>query len=270
MTRADGYLDFLLRRDGEADVMRRTLSRREVFFTALAADPVRSSRPVDRASYARNVARRRPERGLAAETLWLVATAKANQAERFGVGLADLYGRVHAESDPVRVHIQLQEFYHTRILADAVSVFGLSVRPLPPAAAARLIVQLIVRTPEAWHLPLTGCAEMVGCVVFRALRDLAGELFGEEPRVAARLRLLYDEILADEIGHVGFIASLLPAWKRAVMRGLYRRLGPRLVAQFPELIALAGPAELRRRLAAFSLPAMVAELPGIAYAAATP
>jgi len=42
------------------------------------------------------------------------ATAKANQAERFGVGLAELYGKMTLD-DPVRVHIGLQE--HCRPVA---------------------------------------------------------------------------------------------------------------------------------------------------------
>jgi hypothetical protein len=132
--------------------------------------------------------------------LWLLATAKANQAERFGVGLAEVYGRITADSDPVRVHVQLQEIYHTRILADAVAMFGLPVHARPPALCARLIVGFIIATPEKYHLPLTGCAEMAGCVIFRALRDRGVALFADEPRVAARIRLLYDEILADELG----------------------------------------------------------------------
>src|SRR5262249_36009278 len=182
--------------------------------------------------------------------------------------MAELYGRVDPGGDPVRVHIQLQEFYHTRLLADVVAIFGLPLRPHPPALLARLIVKLIVGTSEAWHMPFTGCAEMAGCVLFRALRDRGVELFAGAPRVAERIRLLYDEILGDELGHVGFIAAQLGRRKRALMRGLYRVLGPHLVAQMPEVIELFGRAELRRRFAAFRLEEMVAELPELAYAAA--
>jgi hypothetical protein len=264
-----GYLDFLVARDGTPDFLRRTLSRREAFFDRLARDPVRSRIRIDRETYLRNLARRRPERGLDDRMLWLLATAKANQAERFGVGLAELYGRVTGESDPVQVHVQLQEVYHTRILADVVGIFGLPVHARPPALVARIIVKLLVTMPEEWGLPLAGCAEMAGCILFRMLRARGVALFADEPAVARRIRVLYDEILADEIGHVGYIAARLGPAGRGLMRGLYRVLAVRLAGQLPELVALCGRAELARRFRApFRLGNMAAELPGLAYAAA--
>jgi hypothetical protein len=263
------YLEFLIARDGEPDLLRHTLSRREAFFDRLARDPVRSRLRLDRDTFLRNLARRRPEPGLDNRMLWLLATAKANQAERFGVGLAELYGKLDPEN-PVRVHVSLQEHYHTRILADAVAIFGLPVHARPPVLIARVLVKLIVGTPDRWSLPLAGSGEMAGCVIFRALRDRGVALFAEEPEVAARVRLLYDEILADEIGHVGYIAAVLGPAGRSVMRGLYRVLGQRLVAQLPELLALVGRRELGRLFGAdFRLAEMAAELPGRAYAAAT-
>jgi hypothetical protein len=265
----DGYLEFLVRRDGEIHFARRTLSHREAFFDRLARDPVRAAVPIDREGYLRNLVRRRPDPGLHERTLWLLATAKANQAERFGVGLAELYGRVAEDSDPVRVRIQLEEFYHTRLLAEVIALFGLPVHARPPALFARLIVKLIVSVPEAWNLPLTGCAEMVGCVILRALRDRGVALFADEPRVSERIGLLYDEILADELGHVGFVASLLGPRKRSLMRALFRLLGSGMAGQLPELVALFGRTHLRRRFAAFEMTEMVAELPGRAFAAAS-
>src|SRR3989442_435518 len=88
---------------------------------------VRQRRPSDGEVSLGILARRRPEGDLDARMLWLLASAKANQAERFGVGLAELYGRTTSDSHPVRVHVQLQETYHTRILADVVAIFGLPV-----------------------------------------------------------------------------------------------------------------------------------------------
>jgi hypothetical protein len=106
---------------------------------------------------------------------------------------------------------------------------------------------------------------MAGCVIFRALRDRGTALFADEPAVAERIRLLYDEILADEVSHVGFIASLLGQPGRALMRGLYRAAGCRLALQMPELVRLFGREELRRRFhAPFVLDAMVAEFPHLA------
>jgi hypothetical protein len=116
------YLEFLVARDGDADLLRHRLSKREEFFENLARSPVSSYALIDRATYFRNMARRRPEPDLEPRMLWILATAKANQAERFGVGLTELLGRVNAD-DPARLHVTLQEAYHTRILADVFSAF---------------------------------------------------------------------------------------------------------------------------------------------------
>jgi hypothetical protein len=257
-------------RDGRADFARRTLARREAFLAALAADPVRSTAPVDREAYLRNLVRRRPERGLDRRTLWLLATAKANQAERFAVGLAELYGRVTEASDPVVVHLQLQEAYHTRLLADVVSLFGLPVHPRPPAWPARALVAWVATAPERWVRALAGAGEMVGCVVFAALGDAGVALAADEPGVAARIRLLTDEILADEATHTGWVAARLGPAGRALMRALYRLLGPRLACQLPELRRLVGRAELVRRLRRFDVARVAAALPDRTFLAAIP
>jgi hypothetical protein len=44
----DGYRTYLEKRDGDADLLNRRLASREEFFTGLEADPVRSTRDIDR------------------------------------------------------------------------------------------------------------------------------------------------------------------------------------------------------------------------------
>jgi hypothetical protein len=213
--------------------------------------------------------RRRPETGLDPRLLWLLATAKSNQAERFAVGLNELYGRMAIEdADPILLHIHLQETYHTRLLADVVAIFGLPVHPRPPAFFLRLFIKGLVFAPPAWVLPLVGASEMVGCVLFRGMRDIGCRLFRDEPAVAERIRWLYNEILADEIGHVGYIAAQLGPTRRRLMRALYTALGPRMVAQMTELQQLCPAQEWKRRFAGFNLAEMVDECGGRAFAAA--
>lgn len=267
----DGYRRFLAERDGEPSLARHTLARRELLFEELERHPVRSRVAIDRDRFLTNLTRRRLEPGLDERMLWLLATAKANQAERFAVGLAEILGTIDAdEEDPIRLHVQLQETYHTRILADVVAMFGLPVRMRPPAPHVRLMIRFLVTVPEAWGRPVAGFAEMAGCVLFRLLRDRGVELFADEPEVAQRIRLLYDQILADEIGHVGYIAAASGSRGRALMRGLYVRFGVRLAGGMPELRALFGREELARRFAEpFDLEALAAEVPGLTCVAAT-
>jgi hypothetical protein len=262
------YREFLVVRDGDADLLSHRLSKREAFFDELARYPVRSGAPIDRTVYFRNMARRRPEPGLDPRMLWILATAKTNRTERFGVGLTELLGRVNTDSDPARVHIVLQETYHTRILAEAVAVFGLPVDACPPRPFWRVMFRFMVSAPERWSLPLVGASEMAGCVLFRALRDKGIELFGDEPPVAERIPLLYNEILADEIGHVGFIAARLTERGRVGMRRLYACMTSTFARQSAEVVALLGRAEMARRLCAFHLAEAAAELPSLTFAAA--
>lgn len=156
------YREFLISRDGDADLLRHRLSKREAFFEELARNPIRSGALIDRAVYFHNMARRRPEPGLDPRMLWILATAKTNRTERFGVGLTELLGRVNSDSDPARVHIMLQETYHTRILAEVVAVFGLPVHARPPRPLWRLMIRFMVSAPERWSLPLVGASENGG------------------------------------------------------------------------------------------------------------
>ena len=248
MTAAEArYLDHLEARDGTADLDGHVLPGREAILRQLV--PLRSARRVDAEAFRRNLARHTPEPGLDPLVLWLLATAKSNLAERFAVGLAEVYGKLDAD-DPIRVHITVQEIYHTRLLAGVVSLFGLAVRPTPPAWSTRVFVKLLLALPERWQLPVTGAAEMAGCVLFRALGERGVALVADEPAIAARVRLHYDQILADERGHVHYITLQLGRTGRAIMRALYRVLGPHLAASMPDLVALFGRAELRRRFEA--------------------
>src|SRR5262249_61869500 len=65
MSGIERYRAYLTRRDGDADLLHRRLASREEFFSALEADPVRSTRHIDRNVFLRNLRRRRPHPGLA-------------------------------------------------------------------------------------------------------------------------------------------------------------------------------------------------------------
>jgi hypothetical protein len=245
----DGYREYLERRDGDADLLNRRLARRDEFFAAIEADPVRSTYPIDRQVFARNLRRRRPEPGLDRKMLFLLATAKLNQAERFGVGLGETYGFNSGDDvPPERVYMELEEHYHTRLLAYVLDMFALPFQVVPPPLVMRQFVKIAVFVPERLGFPFVGAAEMAGCVMFDELRRVGVELFADDPEVAARIDRLYSEILTDEVGHVGYCAARCTAVERAMMRWLYPRIG-RLVARLTaEISLLTDPKELHARL----------------------
>ncbi|BCO35552.1 hypothetical protein BMW24_021285 [Mycobacterium heckeshornense] len=268
----DGYRDFLARRDGDADLLNRRLTNRERFFQELAAHPVRSARRVDRPTFLRNLRRRRPESGLDSKMLFLLATAKLNQAERFGVGLGETYGRNSDENlPPENVYLELEEHYHTRLLAYVLDIFGLAFQVVPPPFLMRQFVKTGVFLPERLGFSFVGAAEMAGCIMFDELRRVGIRLFADEPEVAQRIDLLYSEILTDEIGHVGYCASRCTRPERAIMRRLYPFFGRLFARQTAEIGLLVDPQALHARLdRPFSVEELTADLDRATYLVAHP
>jgi hypothetical protein len=266
-TGIEGYRDFLQRRDGEADLLNRRLANREAFFNGIEANPVRSARPADRATFLRNLRRRRPEAGLDRKMLFLLATAKLNQAERFGVGLGETYG-LNSDEDapPERVYLELEEHYHTRLLAYVLDIFDLTFQVVPPSFVLRQFVRTAVFLPERLGILFVGASEMAGCVMFDELRRVGIELFSDEPKVAERIKLLYSEILTDEVGHVGYCASRCTPAERVLMRRLYPWVGRVFAHQTAEISLLIDPAKLRARLdRPFAVEELTAELNNETY-----
>ncbi|OBF11493.1 hypothetical protein [Mycobacterium sp. 852002-10029_SCH5224772] len=248
-TGIEGYRDFLARRDGEADLLNRRLANRERFFNELEANPVRSAYPADRPTFLRNLRRRRPEPGLDPKMLFLLATAKLNQAERFGVGLGETYGRnSDASLPPENVYLELEEHYHTRLLAYSLDVFDLTFQVVPPPFVLRQFVKVSVFMPERLGFLFVGAGEMAGCIMFDELRRIGRKLFADEPEVAQRIELLYNDILTDEIGHVGYCASRCSSAERAIMRRIYPLVGRLFAWQTAEIGLLVDKTAFHARL----------------------
>ncbi len=245
----EGYREFLHERDGDADLLNRRLANRELFFDELVANPIRSTSPADRATFTRNLHRRVPEKGLDGKMLFLLATAKLNQAERFGVGLGETYGQnSDADVPPERVYLELEEHYHTRLLAYILDMFDLTFQVVPPPFVMRQFVKMAVFIPKRLGFAFVGASEMAGCVMFDELRRVGVRLFADEPDVAERIESLYSEILTDEIGHVGYCASQCTSAERAVMRRIYPFIAKLFARQTAEIGLLVGSDALNSRL----------------------
>jgi hypothetical protein len=271
-TGIEGYRNYLAHRDGVADLLHRRLANREEFFEMLEADPVRSVRAIDRRVFMQNLRRRRPEAGLSREMLFLLATAKLNQAERFGVDLGDTYGRIGGEDEPPeRVYLALEEHYHTRLLAYVLDIFDLPFQVVVPPFVMRQFVKMEVFLPERFGFAFVGAAEMAGCIMFDELRRVGVELFADEPAVAARIERLYTEILTDELGHVGYCAARCSRAERALMRWLYPLFGRLFARQTAEISLLVDPEMLHARLdQRFDVQALAAGVSNETFVAAHP
>lgn len=245
----EGYRNYLAKRNGEADLLNRRLAHREEFFAEIEANPIRSRRAIDADAFERGMRTRRPRTDISPELAFLLATAKLNQAERFGVGLGETYGKNSGgDTLPERVHMELEEHYHTRLLAYVLDIFGLPFRVTPPPFVMRQFVKLAVFIPESRSFAFVGASEMAGCAMFDLLGRAGAALFADEPEVADRIRLLYGEILTDEIGHVGYCAARCSDAGRGIMRLFYKPIARLFARQTPEILQVVTRQALEDRL----------------------
>ncbi len=258
------YLDYLHTRDGVPDVSANRFDVRERFFAKVDAAPTCwvGAAPVDQCVFDRNHARRAPEAGLDQVTLWALATAKTNRAERYGVEYSTAhYGKpADAVADPL-TYIQIEEFYHTRILKDALATIGLGMEVGKPSFAARMLVRGMVRLPKAIANVLVLCGEIVGVAIFSLLLEKARALFAAQPDVLARIETLFGQIMVDEVGHVHFVRSGLGAFRLALAKRLLPLVAGGVLFDTPELVQLFGREEIMRRVMAADVDRAAAPYP---------
>jgi hypothetical protein len=235
------YLAYLRARDGVPDLATRRFDVRERFFSEVDRAPLRWAGlpPVDQTTFDRNHARRRPEPGLDEATLWALATAKTNRAERFGVELSLDNPRNLADPlDDPHTYIQIEEFYHTRILKDALATLGLESEVLVPSARTRLLVRAMVHLPASIANVAVLAGEICGVTIFSLLLDKARELFASQPEALDRIEALFAQILVDEVGHVHYLRSQVSPTQLAWARRLLPIVVDSVLDDVPELALL--------------------------------
>lgn len=245
----DGYLAFLRERDGEMDFPRRTLARREAYFADLSGRPVvwQGEAAVDGFYQHLHKVGKPP---LDARTLWLLAAAKANQMESYGVEgeVAKWLRRGYSREDEVVLYDLLEEQYHSRILLEVCRTAGLGgVHLAKPDWLARALLHVMQHFPDRIRFVLITCGEILGCIVFQVLLENC-HLFAEEPEVEERLRSLLSEILLDETGHVLYCRAHLPGFGLRVAEALIPWVTGFMMKDVPELRSLGlDQRELARR-----------------------
>lgn len=251
---AESYLRYLKAREGRLDFATRTLSEREPFFVRLREEPVRANVAFDRDSFYRNHAAARPEAGLPRELLWLLAVAKANRTECYGMEEHIVVnGILDGDEADTQAYVDMQEVYHTRILLDVLRCFDLELEVGRPAFAARVAVQTMIRLPRQMALPLILCAELVAAVAFRLLLDTGRELFGHQPHLWPRLSTLLEQIMIDEAGHVTYCRARLGSLGLGAARALLPAVGKSLLSEQKEFALVVGEERFRRQLQTFDL-----------------
>ncbi len=249
---AASFLEFLRERDGKPEPEARRLSKREEYFKQLDSQPLRATRPLDLQKFNRNHEVLQLEAKLDQEMLWLLCTAKLNRGERYGVDIQMAYQMRKGSIDPnsPSTFIEVEEFYHTRMLLDVLKLFGIEVEILPPTSKfTRWIIQSMVYFPKWISMPLAMAGEVFGVAAFYLLREKAKELFADEPVILDRVLSLYNEIMVDEIGHVFYARAQLGRvglWMAKMLQGSVRRS---IVSDLPEIVQLFSREKLETSIA---------------------
>lgn len=260
------YLQFLRERDGELDLHGRRLPAREALFEDLSRKPVEWEGPIDYEGFFQHF-HSAGAPAIDARTVWLVAIAKSNESESYGVELelARFFRRGGSEqnTDPAYLHLILQEQYHGRILQEACKACGMSVRFRKPRWPQRLMIHLIMRVPERVRWVPILCGEVLGSVVFQVLRERC-DVFHEQPEVEARLRMLLSAIELDEVLHVAYLRARLGPFALRISKLLAPLVATWILWDVPQFSVLGCDrrellARLRRGL---EIPAEVDWLPG--------
>ncbi len=224
---ADDYLAFVHDRDGEPDIQRRTLSRREAWFERLATlpTPCWEGEQIDPVAWGEWHRGERPLRDATPLMVWLVSVARANEGEEWGVDyLLDRGGFQGLGRDgrglKPRDFADLEETYHTRIFREIVRMFGLEFTLRAPPKPVQQSVKLMAHIPERFSLLLLAAGELMGTVAFLELASRGERLLRGQPAVQERVRDLLDEILIDEVGHVTYLLGSMTGFELSIVRRL--------------------------------------------------
>jgi hypothetical protein len=200
------YRQMLAARDGDLDIERRTLSRREDRMEHYLA-PVSAPRSIDRALFDSQYAKYDRRRETPPELLLLLSLVKINAAEAYGVErmIGPLLARLRKEQDDVELVLTIEENYHTRILLSASRLYGMDVTaPYSPHASLRALIGTMAMVSPAMSRPLVLAAELMGTLYFLDLLRVARETLRDLPALRDAVEERLTDVLIDEIGHVSF------------------------------------------------------------------
>lgn len=205
------YRGYLIERDGELDIAKRTLSRREANM-ARFDKPLSRIREIDRVRFEAQSARFSPDRSLSSEELLLLALVRLNSAEAYGVERTVDYARHRAATGPdeIELLVHVEESYHTRILLSSAVLYGMRIdTPFKPSQGLRAMILGIAKAPEVVARPLILAGEIVGTLIFLEILHAARDILRHDAELRDAVEERISDVLVDEIGHISFNRMLL-------------------------------------------------------------
>jgi hypothetical protein len=234
------YRKLLADRDGEVDIERRTLTRREAKMSHYCA-PVDDPRPLDRALFDAQYTQYDRRIETAPEMLLLLSLVKVNAAEAYGVQrmIEPMMARIRHEEDDIEMVVTIEEDYHTRILLSASRYYDLEVTaPYRPRAGLRALIGAMGAVTPSMSRPIVLAAELVGTLYFIDLLRVTRETLRHLPRVRDAVEERLTDVIIDEIGHVSFNRLCLGTVGLMQARMLFPLVAAGLADAVPELKVL--------------------------------
>ncbi len=234
LSQQQAYLAWLRTRDGRPAVANLQLSHREAYFEAIDATPLhwQGHVPHDEFNAVMKDAAALPSASPMA--VWMATVAQVNEGEQFGVRKGmERYAKEGPKDDDPMVFVELEEFYHTRILVDTLRTLGAEVSIPNPRGAFLMLLLVLSTLPRFISDIFVLVAEVMGTLIFTELRRQARTLFGTESEAARRIHSLLDEILIDEVGHVSYVRSKLNPFQMFLSRAVVLVLAPVFLRMVP-------------------------------------
>ncbi|MEY2700233.1 MAG: hypothetical protein RIQ52_988 [Pseudomonadota bacterium] len=102
-----------------------------------------------------------------------------------------------------RMHLA-EEFCHVRLFELMLRTSGIEHLENPPASPLiSNIYRFFAWLPETLMAPLAFVTELMGMVFYIHLHRLFGDIYADQPEHCQHLRLMLEEIMVDELAHVG-------------------------------------------------------------------
>ena len=206
----EDYWEFITRTSGKLDEPKRQLAGKMDLLQRFTSNPVRARKPLlDPSVFYRNYVDLKDDPDtIDRKTLLLMALYKFARHEWMGIEACWKAGpdMAHAKTlqDKIDRHHLAEEFHHVRMFDEIFRTFHLDdVKWVPAGGLTKIIYWFAPRVPGSIVDPPAMTSELMGIMFYRQVCRVLDEILEDEPEAKQRLRAIYDEIIVDELSHVG-------------------------------------------------------------------
>jgi hypothetical protein len=204
------YWEYTLRHDGEILEDQKNLTIKRDILARFQNEKVRSRKPLPNpALFYRNYVKMQDDpRSIDRKTLLLTCIYKFARHEWAGISGAweSIPSMAEAKSttDKISRYHLCEEFCHVRLFHEMFRTFQLEdVEWVPMGKGTQLLYKVFPHFPEALMSTPAFLSELMGITFYQHLDRLFDSVLADEPEARDRLRALLNEIMVDELAHIG-------------------------------------------------------------------